>query len=171
MVTEVKQPSEKELKAELDKALKSGDWKQIAKVASEIAKLEKGKEDAKRTELLKALEEVTNKVKVAIQKAIQPFIDSKVLDGADGVWFVQDFGEKLITCKVTKTAYRKASTPSYGGGVGKKFDISTTDLMAKYGDQVYKDGITFKAAYEADADKNKRFAIRNALLKLDGQIK
>jgi hypothetical protein len=170
MVDEVKaQPTEKELKAQLDTAMKGGDWKAIAKVAGEIAKLEKGKEDAAKELKLKALEGITEKVKAAIQKAVQPFIDSKQLDVADGVWFSQDFGEKLVTCKVTKTAVRKAT--GGGGGVGKKFDVSTTDMLAKYGDKVYKDGVTFKVAWEADADKNKRFAIRTALLKLDGQIK
>lgn len=161
--------TEKELKAQLDTAMKGGDWKAIAKVAGEIAKLEKAKEDSAKEAKLKALEAITDNVKKAIQKAIQPFIDSKALDAADGVWYSQDFGEKLITCKVTKTAARKAT--GGGGGVGKKFDVNTTDLLAKFGDKEYKDGQTFKVAWEADADKNKRFAIRKALLKLNGDIK
>jgi len=34
----------------------------------------------------------------------------------------------------------------------------------------YKNGQTFQQAYEADSDKNFRFGIRNALLKLEGLI-
>jgi len=166
---EVKAPTEAELKAELDKAYKSGDWKAIAKVAGEIAKFEKAKESAEHEKVLKALEAITEEVKKAVQKVIQPFIDAKKLDKADGIWFVQDFGEKLVTCRLTKSAPRKAGTG--GGGGGKKFDVSTEDLLAKFGDTEYKDGVTFKAAHEATTDKNKRYAIREALLKKGGYIK
>ncbi len=161
-------PDEKALKAELDKAMKSGDWKAIAKVAGEIAKLEKAKEDAAKETALKALQALEVEVKTAIEKAIQPFIDSKKLDSADGVWYTHDFGEKLTSIRFMKGSVKKTGTSGVGAGVGKKFDISTEDLMTKYGDQVYKDGQTFKVAWEADVDKNKRFSIRKALLKLNG---
>lgn len=161
--------TEAELKAQMDKAYKAGDWKQIARVAGEIAKFEKDKEAREHAAVLKALEAVTEEVKKAIDKALRPLIDAKKLDKADGIWYANDFGEKLATCRLTKSAPRKASTDGKGGG--KKFDVSTDDLLAKFGGEVYKDGVTFKAAFEKDTDKNKRYAIREALLKKGGYIK
>jgi hypothetical protein len=165
---EVKAPTEAELRAMLDKAYASKDWKEISKVAQEINKHEKAKEAAEKEKFLKDLEAKTEKVKVAITKAVKPLVDSGELDKADGIWFTQDFGEKLVACRLTKTAPRKGGG---GGGGGKKFDVSTEDLLDKYGGEQYKDGKTFKQAFDEDADKNKRYSVRQALLKKGGYIK
>lgn len=166
MVDEQKPKTEAELKAELDKAYKSGDWKAISKVAGEIAKFEKDKEAEARAKLEKELETLTAEIKTAIDKAVQPFIDSKKLDSADGIWYDRDFGDKLTSCRVTKKAVRKSSG---GGGGGKKFDVSTEDLLKKYGDKEYKDGKTYQAVHDGSTDRNVRYQVRLALLKLDGQ--
>jgi hypothetical protein len=168
MTEEVKVKTEAELKAELDKAYKTGDYKQISKVAIEIAKFEKDKEAKEHEAVLKELEKKTDKVKAVIEKALKPMIESGELDKADGIWFTNDFGEKLTSCRLTKTAPRKSS--GGGGGGGKKVDISTDDLLEKYGSQEYKEGVTFKAAWEADTDKNKRYGLRVALLKKAGLV-
>lgn len=163
-----KAPTEAELKARLDKAYASKDWKEITKAAQAISKFEQDKEKIERDKFLKELEAKTAKVKAAIQKAIQPLIDAKELDKADGVWFTQDFGEKMVTCRLTKTAPRKGGG---GGGGGKKFDVSTEYLLEKHGNEEYKDGKTFRQAFDEDVDKNKRYSVRQALLKKDGYIK
>lgn len=164
---EVKQPTEKELKAELQKALNSGDFKEVSKVSRKIDQLVRSSEKAEQEAKMESLKKVEDRVKAAITKAVQPIIDSKALDAADGIWFAHDFGEQAPTLRLTKTAPRKSG----GGGGGKKFDISTNDMLAKFGDKQYKEtGLTIKQAYEGSQDKNYRFAIRQTLLKLEGVI-
>ena len=170
-VAEVPQASEAELMAQLDAALKSKDFKAVAKVSNEIAKFQKTKEQDELTAKQKALEAITTKVKKAIQVAVKPLVDAKELDSADGIWYTQDFGEAEVICRLTRTAVRKASTGGGGGGVGKKFDVNTNDLLAKFGDRPYKEsGMTIQAAYDSNSDKNWRYAIRQTLLKANGTI-
>lgn len=165
-----KQASESELMAQLDAALKSKDFKVVAKVSNEIAKFQKTKEQAELEAKQTALAAVTDEVKKVITAALKPLVEAKKLDSADGVWFTQDFGEKIVTCRLTKTAARKASTGG-GGGVGKKFDVNTNDLLAKFGDQPYKEtGMTIQEAFDSNTDKNYRYAVRQTLLKLNGTI-
>ena len=68
-----------------------------------------------------------------------------------------------------KSQPRAARSGSSGGG-GKKFDISTDDMLSRHGQNEYKDGLTFQQAYESSTDKNWRYAIRQKLLKLEGII-
>jgi len=161
--------TEKQLLAELQKALATGDFKVVAKVSQELVKFQKTKEAAEQETRVKALGEMTGKVQQVITKSLQKMYDDGALDKADGVWFTWDFGEKLTTCRLMK-ATTKAPRAGGGGGGGKKFSVSTTDLLEKFGGQEYKDGQSFKQAWEADADKNKRYAIREALLKKEGLI-
>jgi len=169
--TTTAQVSEAELLKQMQEATKSGDFKQVAKVASELVKFQKAKEQAELEAKQKALAEVTETVKAAIDKVVNGLIDSGKLDMADGVWYTNDFGDKLTTCRLMKgQAKAKSSGGNGGGGGGKKFDVDTTDLLEKFGNQEYKDGVTFNQAWEADTDKNKRYAIREKLLKLGGYI-
>ena len=164
--------SEDSLMAQLDTALKAKDFKAVAKASGELVKFQKAREAIELEAKQKALEAITIEVKNAIQKAIKPMVDAKKLDDADGVWFVNDFGEALVTCRLMKSAPRKAKGTGGGGGNGGggKFAVSTNDLLDKFGGEEYKDGVTFAEAYEADTDKNKRFAIRSKLLKKGGYI-
>lgn len=160
--------NEAELMKQLDVALKSGDFKVVAKVSSELVKFQKTKEQAELEAKQKALEAVTGIVKDTIQKALRTMYDAGKLDLADGVWFTWDFGEQLVAVKLLKTQAKTRT--GGGGGGGKKFDISTTDMLAKFGGQEFKDDVTFQAAWDADQDKNKRYSIREKLLKLEGLI-
>ena len=163
--------SEESLMTQLDTALKAKDFKAVAKASGELVKFQKAREAVELEAKQKALEAITVEVKNAIQKAIKPMVDAKKLDDADGVWFVNDFGEALVTCRLMKSQARKAKATGGGGnGGGGKFAVSTNDLLEKFGSQEYKDGATFAEAYEADTDKNKRFAIRSKLLKLGNYI-
>ena len=163
-------PTEASLMAEMQKAIASGDYKLVAKVASQLVTFQKSKEAAELAAKQQAAAAMTERVKATIQAALAPMVEAGELDSADGIWYTQDFGEKLITCRLLKAApkaERKAGTP---GGTGKKFAMSTTDLMAKHGGEVYKDGQTFQAAWDSNSDKNFRYAIREALLKAEGLI-
>ena len=160
-------PTEAELMAELDKALKSKDFKAVAAASRKLDQAVKVKEAAELEAKRKALDLMIDAVKQAIVKAIRPLVDSKKLDAAEGIWFSHDFGEEAPTVRLMKSA-PKARVAGKGGG--KKFDISTDEMLAKYGSQEYKDGISLRQAYESTTDKNARFQIRKTLLKKEGLI-
>lgn len=170
---DAKPPTEAELMASMDKAIKSGDYKAVAKVATEIAKVQKTKEQAEVEAKQKALAGLTEKVKAMIEKAVKPMVDAGELDQADGIWYTYDFAEKLTACRLMKSQ-PKARTTTGGGGGGKKFDVATTpgsDLFEKFKGEAYKEsGMTVQQAWDSDADKNKRYAIRQWLLKKGGVI-
>lgn len=170
---EAKAPTEAELMASMDKAIKSGDYKAVAKVATEIAKVQKTKEQAEVEAKQKALAGLTEKVKAVIEKAVKPMVDAGELDQADGIWYTYDFAEKLTACRLMKSQ-PKARASTGGGGGGKKFDVATTpgsDLFEKFKGEQYKEtGMTVQQAWDSDADKNKRYAIRQWLLKKGGVI-
>ena len=164
--------TEPQLLAEMQAAVASGDFKAVAKVAAELVKVQKSKEAAELEAKVKALEAITGTVKAAIVKALKPMIEAGKMDSADGVWFTWDFGEgDLVGCKLMKSQAKTARTGGGGGGGGKKFNVSTKELIdQKYAKEAYKDGMTFKEAWDKSSDKNWRFAIRNAVLKLEGLI-
>jgi hypothetical protein len=144
------------------------DWKAIAKISDEIGKLQRAVDTAERDAKLKELETVTLEVKAVIEKALKVLTDAGKLDKADGVWYSHDFGDKLTTCKLMKPTKATKGTGG-GGGTGKKFDITTTDLLAKHGGAQYSNsGMTCQQAHDADTNGNKRYLIRKAMLKLEG---
>ena len=161
------EPTREELVAQMEALMASHDYKAAIPILRKIDQFDKAAEkaelDAKR-EALKAMEEG---IKDAITAAVEPLITSGQLDKADGIWFTYDFGEQAPSVRLTKTA-TKARTG--GGGTGKKFDISTEDMLAKHGNEEYKDGKTFRQAYDENTDKNWRYAIRQKLLKAEGII-
>jgi len=166
---DVTQPTREQLMAELQSALSSGDFKAVAAVSRRIDTMTKAAEKAELTAKQAVLESVKEIVQTAYLEAITPFIDDGSLDAAEGVWISHDFGEQAPTVRLTRTATRTARTG--GGGTGKKFDISTDDMLAKHGEEPYKDtGMTVRQAYDSNTDKNWRYAIRTKLLKLEGII-
>jgi hypothetical protein len=159
-------PDLEQLKAQIQEALAKGDFKAIAKLSSEIAKAQRQAEEAEREAKQKALAELTQKVMKAIKKAIQPFIDDGSLAQADGVWFAWDFGDTSESCRLVKSAPRKSGG---GGGRGQRFDISSEELLAKYGDQIDEaTGKTYKDLWAESTDGNHRYKVRCKLLKAAG---
>lgn len=166
---DVTQPTREQLMAELQTALSTGDFRAVAAVSRKIDTMTKAAEKAELTAKQAALESVKAIVQTAYLEAITPFIDDGSLDAADGVWISHDFGEQAPTVRLTKTTAR--APRAGGGGTGKKFDISTDDMLARHGDEMYKEtGKTFRQAYDSNVDKNWRYAIRQNLLKLEGII-
>ena len=159
--------TEADLMAELEKALASKDFKAVAAASRKLDQSVKAKEKVELEVKRAALDAMINKVKSAILKALKPIVDSGDLDVADGVWLSYDFGEKAPVVRLMKSAPRAARS---GGGGGKKFDISTDDMLARHGQEDYKDGLNLQQAYESSTDKNWRYAIRQKLLKLEGVI-
>lgn len=164
----VKELTEAELMAELEKALASKDFKAVAAASRKLDSAVKSKEKAELEAKRAVLDAMSEDVKNAISKAVKPLVDSGKLDAADGIWYSYDFGEQAPVVRLMKTQPR--ATRAGGGGGGKKFDISTDDMLTRHGDEAYKDGMNFKQAYESSTDKNWRYAIRQKLLKLEGII-
>lgn len=162
------QLTEAELMAELEAALKSKDFKAVAAASRKLDQAVKAKEKAELDVKRAALDAMIDKVKEAITKAVKPLVDNGSLDAADGVWYSYDFGEQAPTVRLMKTAAK--GTRTGGGGGGKKFDISTDDMLTRHGTEEYKDGLTFAQAYESSTDKNWRYGIRQKLLKIEGVI-
>ena len=163
----VAEPTEAELMAELEKALASKDFKAVAAASRKLDSAVKAKEKAELAEKRAALDEMGEKVKAAISKAVKPLVESGQLDAADGIWYSYDFGEQAPVVRLMKSQPRAARS---GGGGGKKFDISTDDMLSRHGQEEYKEGLTYQQAYESSTDKNWRYAIRQKLLKLEGVI-
>lgn len=162
------EPSTQELMAKLQTALNAGDYKAVAQVSRQIDQRERQAEKAELEAKRAALEGMAESVKHSIMSVVAPLVESGELDKADGIWFAYDFGDTDATVRLTKSASR---TPRAGGGTGKKFDISTDDMLSKHGEESYKDtGMTIRQAYDSNTDKNWRYAIRQALLKKEGII-
>jgi len=160
--------TKEQLMAQLQSALTAGDYKAVATVSRQIDQRERAGEKAELEAKRAELDAMSESVKDVLMGAITPLVESGKLDKADGIWLTYDFGEQAPTVRLMKTTTR---TPrAGGGGTGKKFDISTEDMLAKHGGEVYKDGMDFKTAYDSNTDKNWRYAIRQRLLKLEGII-
>jgi len=159
-----------QLMASLQSALDKADFKAVAQISRKIDTLtratEKAELDAKRAVLDSMIDEVKN----VITDAVTPLVASGKLDAADGIWFSYDFGEQAPVVRLMRTAARAARTSTGAAGTGRKFDISTDAMLAKFGAEEYKEGMTYQQAYEGNTDKNWRYSIRQKLLKLEGII-
>lgn len=154
-----------QLMAELKAALDKGDLKKVGQLAKDMAKVQADTEKAEVEAKKAALSKVTDKVKKQLDKVVQGLIEAKELDAADGVWYSNDFGEQLTTCRLLKSQPKARAS---GGGAGKKFSITTTELLAKHGQEVMGDsGMTYQEAFDSNTDGNWRYSIRTKLLKLE----
>lgn len=159
-----------ELVIELQEKAASGDVTGIVKLAQQVAKAQRVKETAEQDAKAKELEAITTTIKASLDKFVEKAVADGKLDKADGVWYSYDFGDKLSTCRLMK-AQAKRTTGGGGGGGGKKFDIGWKELLEKHGGEAYKEtGMTCQQAWDSDVDKNKRFAVRSQMLKLEGLI-
>lgn len=160
-----------ELIAKMQEAINSGYFKEVSKISREIDKLASTEEKAEQDAKLAVLVSVEDGIKSAFGKVVQKVIDS--LDDAtlklmDGVWYTQDFESNLVTCKLAKkgVTVRKGG----GGGVGKRFAVTTEELLAKHGERIADEttGKTFNELWAEDTGKNSRYQVRVKLLKLNG---
>ena len=164
MTGEVKVKTQAQLLAEMKAATDKGDWKAVSKISSEIARVVASQEKAERDAKLALIAQLTTKVKGTIDKVVNRLVDSKELDGCDGVWYSYDFGEKLTICRLLKSTPRAKGT----GGGGKKFSITTKELLEKYGSEVMdvNSGETYQQIWDASTEGNSRYNVRVKLLKL-----
>jgi hypothetical protein len=152
---------------------------------------EKAEEKAKKDALLAELVKTTQTVTDRINKVIDKMVEEGLLDGAEGVWYARDFGEKEEkginpACRLVKTK----RTSSGGGSSGKSSytanPAKSADLLNQVGDEVYfaedttvtidkkeivmPAGMTYKEAYDFSTNGGWRNRVRMALLKKAGVI-
>jgi len=161
-----------DLIAEMKQAVDSGDWKAVSRISSAIAKVVAAEEKAEKDAKLAAVVGLTEKVKAAFDKIVQKLTETGELDAADGVWYVNDFGETLTSCRLLKSAPKAKGTS--GGTPGKKLNITTSELLAQVGESVIEGGdlagMSFKKAYESNTDGNFRYKLRTKMAKKAGLI-
>lgn len=152
---------------------------------------EREEEKVAKEALQAKLQETVQIVAKAINKVVDGLIEDGTLDGADGVWYSQDFGEKKEkginpACRVTKG---RKSTGGGGGGGSSSYvanPAKSADLLAQVGDNVYikedttatidkvettlPAGMTFNEAWALSTNGGWRNRVRMALLKEAGIV-
>ena len=155
-----------QLMAQMQDAISANDFKAVSQISRKIDTRNRAVEKAALDEKRAKAAEVGDTVLKGYLENVIPLIESGLLDSFEGIWISHDFGETAPTIRLLRTATKARS--SGNGGTGKKFDISTEDMLSRHGEEVYKDGMTFSVAYQSNVDKNWRYAIRMKLLKLEG---
>lgn len=161
-----------ELLLELESKAKAGDTDGMVKLAQAVSKAKKAQEQAELVAKQAELAELTGQVKAQLDKYVEKLVSDGKLDKADGVWYSYNFGDKASSCKLMKSAAMQQRGAAGGGGGGKKFSIGWKELLERHGKKPYKEtGMTCQAAWDADPDKNKRYAVREYMLKLEGLVR
>lgn len=168
-------PTKEELASQLRTVLNTEpvDYEEVARLSAAIIKMEKEAEAAERAEREKEAVEMTDAVKQTIQAALAKRFKNGELDKFDGVWYSQDNSDGLVTCRLLKPAKKSGSTGG-GGGKPKSNLPKTSELMPEYGDRPYNGkieefkGMTLRQAHDSTTDGNKRFKVREQLLKEAG---
>lgn len=181
-----------QLMVEVGKAWEAKDMKLMGQLSRLATKAEADVEKTKKAALLAELVEKTLTVRNTIAKAIAKMVDAGELDGAEGIWYAQDFGamEEVginPACRLVKTG-RKAS--GEGGGSSQSSYVAnpakSADLLAQVGsevmfaedtpvtidkvERVMAAGTTYKEAYDFSTNGGWRNRVRMALLKKAGII-
>lgn len=182
--TETKVMTKDELIQAIGEAYNKGEYKLMGKLSGQMAKFEADEAKAAKDAQLAVVVGLTEKVKKVIDKAVAQMISDGQLDVADGIWYSQDFGDKLTSCRLLKGTVRKASSGTGGGG--KKFSDTPAELLAQCGGvamfseakELKVDGVptaipagmTYQEAYDLSTDGNWRYKVRVAMLKHLGKV-
>lgn len=176
----------------IGKAYSDKNMKLMGQLSKLYTKKEGEEAKSQKEKLLSELVEITKTIRVAIKQTIDKLIQAgKIPEGAEGVWYAQDFSEIEEVginpaCKLVKSG-RKASP---GGSTGASSYVAnpakSADLIAEVGGHVmFKDdtdvtidkqahsmpaGTTFKEAYDYSTNGGWRNRVRMALLKEAGKI-
>jgi len=168
--TEVSSPTEvteESLIAKIKEMVNAGNFgSEFTKLSKQLAGIQANKEKAELEAKVKALAELTEKIKNVIIKATEPFLKEIEARGGDGIWFVSDWGEALVETRLIK---KRPSAPRRAGS-GKKIGISTAELLEKHGNEIAEDGMTYQDKYNSNTNSNARYQIRLKLLKLENLI-
>jgi hypothetical protein len=135
--------------SEFKAAVDAKDYALIAKLSKEMGKLQADAEKAKREQALAGRAELTGKIKAKIDAFMQKLVDSKALDGCDGIWYTNDFGstETSLRLFADEKPKRKSSGTGASTGSGKKFSITTKELLEKHGNEAVGESAGKDLAY------------------------
>jgi len=181
-----------QLLEEVGKAYQAKDMKLMGTLSRLATKAEADAAKAAKEQLQAALVETVTAVRKTLKKTVQDMVDKKELDGAEGVWFVWDFGqiEELgvnPACRLTKTG-RKTAVDGGGSGTSSytAHPAKSSELLDEIGGEVYFEddttvtidkqevtmaaGTTFKQAYDFSTNGGWRNRVRMAMLKKAGKI-
>ena len=185
----------RDLKAEVRAALDAGDFKKVEALSKEITRAETAARNAEADARHKALGATTDKVKAifdivsdviaygnpltdenkkALLAGMKNLGSTKALNACDGIWYVRDFGEQLSSCRLVKQA-PKVKGEGKAPSAGKKFGISTEELLKLYGSEKPEGSeLTYQQIFDkavGENSGNERYSkVRKPLLKLHGLV-
>lgn len=174
----------------IGEAYNAKDHKLMRTLLKQHGEVLKAEEKSKKEALLAELVETTKFARLELTAKAKELVDSGRLDGAEGIWFVWEFGEKEEVginpaCRLVKTG-KKASGESGGQSSYKAGLPPSEDMLKEIGDTVYlaedtnvtinKDdqtlpaGMTYREAYEHSTNGGWRNRMRMALGRATGRI-
>ena len=127
----IDQLTKEEVLARMKAAFKEGDMVAVGILAKAHVRLQHEEEKTARDAVLKVLAKLELEVKDRFDTLSAELVDSKILDGVDGIWYAWDFGDKLTSIRLMK----KAGTANVSTGAAKSsyipVNISTKELLAR----------------------------------------
>lgn len=188
-----------QLLVEMGKAYEAKDMKLMGQIAKVHTATEKAEEKVKKDKLESKLQEIVGETLKEITSLVDKLVDAGKLDGAEGVWFAYDMGEKREkginpACRLTKTSRRTSTGTSTGTGSYTPNDAKSKDVLdteddegVKFGEHILFSvaterkidkaavtmpaGMTYREAYNYSTNGGWRNSVRMALLKEAGIIK
>jgi hypothetical protein len=174
--TEVKLTLE-QLQEQLKSAMASGNMPEVIRLSQVVTKATKGASSVELEAKKGQITDLGEKIKLAFQSSIiDKFgMDIVALVGEKKaiIKLDWDYEGQTPTCKIVKGIAGTRKAGAKGGGNPQKFAMSSDDLIAKHGDAPFKKdeagntSQTMKQAWDATTDKNARYAIRQAMIKLE----
>ncbi len=180
-----------QLLVEMGKAYESKDMKLMGQIAKVHTATEKVEDKVKKDALQSKLQEIVGETLKEITSLVDKLVDAGKLDGAEGVWFAYDMGEKREkginpACRLTKTSRRASTGTSGTSGSYVANPAKSSELLEQVGDnvmfeedtlvkidkveQTMKAGTTFNDAYKHSTNGGWRNRVRMALLKEAGLV-
>ena len=184
-----------ELLEAMGEAWDAKDMKLMGKLSGLHSKAVAAEEKAKKDTLQTQLKETTIAVMSRLNAVVNEMLGEGVLDGAEGVWFVRDFGAipgslAEVGCRLMKSAPRKAAGEGGGASSGKSSYVSglpsSETMLGEVGDEVYlaeetsvtidkveqvlAAGTTYREAYNHSTNGGWRNRVRMALGKATKRI-
>ena len=177
------------------KAWEAKDLKLMGKLSGLHSKAVAAEEKAKKDALQSQLNKTTIVVMTRLNAVVNEMLSEGILDGAEGVWFVRDFGAipgslAEVGCRLMKNAPRKATGEGGGASAGKSSYVSglpsSETMLGEVGDEVYLSedtsvtidkveqvlaaGTTYREAYNHSTNGGWRNRVRMALGKATKRI-
>lgn len=155
----------------LKQAMASQNMPEVIRLAGIVKKLDKTAGSAELEAKKGQINDLGEKIKLAFQNHIVDQFGAEIVQLVGEkkaiIKLDWDYEGQVPTVKIVKgVAGTRKPGSGKGGGNPQKFEMSSDDLLAKFGTFEYKEGQTFKEAWDSTTDKNARYSIRRKLIKL-----